>query len=212
MKPSSILTRSISSLLALGTLSALPPIARAANIWDGGGTTDLWSDVLNWDNDLFPTYGTLTFSGATRTTNIVDANINMNQLLYTGTSAWTLNNSGGAVISLFDNGGVQAKVENQSTGLVTINAPITFAATAGAAWAEINAVNGGLTFGTGTTTVSGSAVNGIRMSGGGQTTTFNNTVSATTAAAGRRTARKALAASMADAAARGSQRKNKFTA
>jgi autotransporter-associated beta strand protein len=179
MKPAIILTRSISSLLALGVVGATIQSASAANIWDGGGTTDLWSDVLNWDNDAFPTYGTLTFAGATRTTNIVDANINMNMLLWTGASPWTLNNSGGAVISLFDNGGVQAKVENQSSGLVTINAPVTFAATAGANWGEINAVNGGLTFGTGTTTVSGSGVNGIRMFGAGQTTTFNNTVSAT---------------------------------
>ena len=178
MKPHRILSRSISSLLLLGALGAAPT-AHAANLWDGGGTTDNWSDILNWDNDLFPGYGTLTFAGSTRTTNIVDASISMNQLLWTGASAWTLNNSGGAVISLFDNSGVQAKVENQSTGLVTINAPVTFAATAGAAWGEINAVSGDLTFGSGgTLTVNGSAVAGIKMFGAGRTTTFNGTVSA----------------------------------
>ena len=178
MKPHRILSQSISSLLLLSALGTGPAL-HAANLWDGGGTTDNWSDILNWDNDLFPGYGTLTFAGSTRTTNIVDANISMNQLLWTGTSAWTLNNAGGAVISLFDNGGVQAKVENQSTGLVTINAPVTFAATAGAAWGEINAVNGDLTFGSGgTLTVNGSAVAGIKMFGAGRTTTFNSTVSA----------------------------------
>ena len=179
MKKNPILSKSISSLLILGSFSALPA-AHAANVWDGGGTSDVWSDVLNWDNNAFPGYGTLTFAGSTRTTNIVDANINMSMLLWTGASAWTLNNSGGAVISLFDNGGTQAKIENQSTGSVTLNAPITFAATVGAAWGEINAVNGDITFGSGgTLTVNGSNVNGIKMFGSGHTTTFNSTVNAT---------------------------------
>ncbi len=146
--------------------------------WTGGGASGNWSDSNNWGGAQ-PAYGTLTFSGSTRTTNTDDNITSMNQLLWTGTSAWTLNQGGATVLSLFDNGGTQAKVENQSTGLVTINLPITFAATTGAAWGEINAVNGGLTFGTGTLTVNGSQVNGIKLFGGGQTTTFNNTVSAT---------------------------------
>lgn len=186
-----ILSKNISSILALSAGLGFATSAQAANVWDGGGVDNLWSTLANWDDDLFPTYGTLTFSGAARTTNVVDANISMNMLLWNGGSPWTLNNSNGAVISLFDNSLVQAKVENQSSGLVTINAPITFAATLGAAFGEINAVNGGLTFGSaGALTVNGSAVAGIRMFGAAQTTTFNNTVSAagkyfaTTAAAG----------------------------
>ncbi len=173
-----ILSKNISSILALSAGLGFAASAQAANVWDGG-VDNLWSTLANWDDDLFPTYGTLTFSGAVQTTNVVDANISMNTLLWNGGSAWTLNNSNSAVISLFDNGGVQGKVENQSTGLVTINAPITFAATAGAAFGEINAVAGGLTFGSaGALTVNGTGVAGIRMFGAGQTTTFNNTVSA----------------------------------
>ena len=172
-----VLSKNIASILALGL--GFASSASAANVWDGGGADNLWSTLSNWDNDLFPGYGTLTFSGATQTTNVVDANISMNQLFWSGTSPWTLNNANSAAISLFDNGGVQAKVENQSTGLVTVNAPVTFAATAGAAWGEINAVSGGLTFGSaGALTVNGSIVAGIKMFGSGQTTTFNNTVSA----------------------------------
>ena len=159
--------------------------AQAGNTWTGGGASTNWTDTNNWGGSA-PNYGTLTFTngGTQGTTSVLNGNFtsggntNMNQLLWTGSSSWTINNSGGFGLSLFDNGGTQAKVENQSTGLVTINAPITFAATAGAAWGEINAVNGGLTFGTGTLTVNGSQVAGIRMFGGGQTTTFNNTVSA----------------------------------
>ncbi|MFM7180908.1 MAG: beta strand repeat-containing protein, partial [Verrucomicrobiales bacterium] len=153
--------------------------AYAGNTWDGGGSDGNWSTNANWDSDTAPGYGTLTFAGSTRTTNIVDANYNMNMLLWTGSSAWTLNNSGGSVVSLYDNSGAAAKLENQSTGLATINAPITFAATGGAAWGEINAVGGDMTFGSGTLTVNGSAVNGIKMFSSGRTITYNNTVSAT---------------------------------
>src|SRR5205823_11950038 len=108
-------------------------------------------------------------------------NYSMNQLNWTATSStWTLGSSGGSVLSLFDNGGTQAKVENNSSGLVTINAPITFAANNGSPpdpFGEINAVSGDLTFGTGTLTVNGSSVNGIKLFGSSHVVTFNNTVS-----------------------------------
>ena len=67
------------------------------------------------------------------------------------------------------------------TGGVTINAPITFAATAGNNWGEINAVSSSMTFGSASVlTVNGSGVNGIRMFGGSGaiSTSFNGTVSA----------------------------------
>ncbi len=163
----------------LALLTAATSILHASNIWDGGGGSPFnWSDNNNWGGSA-PTYGTLTFAGATGTTNVMDASMSQNQIQWNGSSNWTLNNSGGAVLSLFDNGGTQAKIENYSTGGVTINAPITFAATAGNAWGEINAVNGSLTFASGTLTVSGAGVNGIRMFGAGQTTNFNSTVAAT---------------------------------
>ncbi len=156
---------------------------RANNTWDGGGgATFLWSNNANWGLDTAPGFGTLIFTGAVGNTNIMDANYSMNQLNWNGSSAWVLNNSGGSVLSLFDNGGTQAKLESLGTGGVTINAPVTFAATAGAAWGKINAVSSSMTFGSGgTLTVNGSAVAGIRLFGGSGAiaTTFNNTVSAT---------------------------------
>jgi autotransporter-associated beta strand protein len=158
-----------------------PGLGRAGNTWDGGGTTDNWNDAANWNPDGTPAYGTATFSGSTRTTPVLDSNYNMNQLNWTGTSStWTLGSSGGSVLSLFDNGGTQAKVENNGTGLVTINAPITFAANNGSPpnpFGEINAVTADLTFGTGTLTVNGSSVNGIKLFGGSHVVTFNDTVS-----------------------------------
>jgi fibronectin-binding autotransporter adhesin len=156
--------------------------ARADNNWDGDGSGPFnWSDTVNWGFNTAPAYGTLNFSGALGTTNTLDTSTNMNQIQWNGTSAWVMNSSGGAVLNLFDNGGVQAKVENFGTGGVTINAPITFAATTGANWGEINAVNSSITFGSaGPLTVNGSGVAGIRMFGGtgGIATTFDNTVSA----------------------------------
>ncbi len=151
---------SIAKALALVSIFALnyvaPSSAFAGNTWTGGGSSPFnWSDNANWGGAQ-PTYGTYTFSGSAGTTNTVNQGYNTNKLLWTGTSPWTTNNSGGFGISLFDNGGVQAKVENQSSGLVTINAPVTFAANNGTPpnpFAEINSVNGDITFGSGTLTV-----------------------------------------------------------
>jgi len=159
----------------------------AGNTWTGGSaTTSNWSDTANWGGAA-PAYGTITFSGSTRTTNTLDGNFtsggstSMNQLNVTSAGPWTLNNSNSAVLSLFDNGGTQAKVENNGAGLLTLNLPITFAANNASPpnpFGEINAVSGDMTFGTGTLTVNGSSVNGIKLFGSGHTLTFNNTVSA----------------------------------
>lgn len=170
-------------LRAVAMTAAITPLlatsAMAGNAWDGGGSSNNWSDSANWSPDGAPGYGTLTFTGSNRTTNNNDSIGSMNQLLWTGSSAWTL--TGSTTLSLFDFSGGAAKIENQSSGLVTISAPITFAANNGSPpnpFGEINAVNGDLTFSGATLTVNGSSVNGIKLFGGGRVTTFNNTVSA----------------------------------
>lgn len=167
------------AIAALGFALSLAT-SHAGNTWDGtDADDDNWTSNDNWDLNTAPGYGTLTFAGSTRTTNILDANYSMNMLLWTGTSAWTLNSSGGSILSLFDNGGSPAKLENQSSGLVTINAPINFAATAGSGWAEINAVGGDMLFGsTGTITASGAAVGEIRFYGSGRTVTIDSVITA----------------------------------
>jgi fibronectin-binding autotransporter adhesin len=168
------------SAFPLAIVLACGGSALADNVWDGEGSSPFdWSDATNWGADTSPSYGTLTFSGTNGTTNTVDANTSMNMLVWTGTSAWTLNNSGAAIVSLYDDGGIQAKIENQSSGLVTINAPIDFAATAGTNRGEINAVNGDITFGAGgTINVSGSAVNELHFYGSGHTVTIDSVLTA----------------------------------
>lgn len=173
-------------LVMAAVLFTVRPNAAADDTWTGNANTGYWNNAGNWDGGLpSGTYGTLYFndrhSGSTTLTDDI-ATLNQNALRWYDASSWTINAANGAVINLFDNGGTQARVENFSTGTVTLNVAITFAATTGAAWAEINAVNGNVTFdnpsAAGTLTVNGSAVNGIRLYGGGHTTTFNNTVSA----------------------------------
>jgi len=170
--------RSLAAILIFVLAAAFP--AFAGNTWTGGGGSINWGDNNNWGGSA-PGYGTLTFNtGGTQGTTSNNSSItSQSELLWTGSSSWTMN--GSTTLSLYDNGGVQSKIENQSSGLVTINAPITFAANNGTPpnpFGEINAVNGNITFGTGTLTVNGSSVNGIKMFGASHTTTFNNTVSA----------------------------------
>lgn len=161
----------------LSCCACLP--ALAGNTWDGGGGNNLWSNSLNWTSDTLPGYGTLVFDGAVQTTNVIDSVVSMNQVNWNGAMPWVLNSSGAGHLMLYDNGGTQAKLENFGSVAVTINAPITFAATSGANFGEINAVTGSMNFTGGTLTVNGSVVNGIKFwGGGGNDVSFANTVNA----------------------------------
>ncbi|MDX6767475.1 MAG: autotransporter-associated beta strand repeat-containing protein [Candidatus Methylacidiphilales bacterium] len=160
---------------------SLTHLSLAGNTWTGDGANANWSDNNNWGGAA-PVYGNLTFTtGGTQGTTSTNNNItSMNSLIWTGSSSWVMN--GNVTLSLFDNGGAPSKIENQSTGSVTINAPITFAANNGAPpnpFGEINAVNGNITFSGGTLTINGASVNGIKFWGGsGRDVTFANTVAA----------------------------------
>ncbi len=183
-----------SSLKKLGLLFAIAlgfgGFARAAEpftSWTGGGASPKWGDTNNWSSVLTaaaPPYGTLTFTngGTQGTTMTNDSITSMHSLFWGGASSWSLNQGGTTVLSLFDFSGAQPKVENDSTSLVTINAPVTYASNNGTPpnpYGELNAVNADITFGSsGTLTVNGSSVNGIRLFGSGHTINFNNTVSA----------------------------------
>ena len=167
---------------ALLLAGAVP--ARADTTWTGA-TNANWSNSGNWNNGTPATapYGTLFFATSTNSPSNDDlaGTISENKLLFNTTGAFTINGTG--ALSLFDNGGTQAKVENNSgttSGTATLNfATLNFAATAGATYAEVNAVTGGITFASGNTlNVNGSNVAGVRMFGGGNTTTFSNTVNA----------------------------------
>src|SRR5882672_4452289 len=161
-------------VLGLGVaLVCFPRQIRAGNTWTGGGTDNNWNTANNWGGAT-PGYGTVTFSGTTRTNPVLNVNYNMSQVNFASGGPWALV-GGGGILSLVDNGGTQSKVENNGTSVVGISANITFAATSGAAYAEINAVNSDLLFSGGTVLVNGSIVNGIKLFGGSRAVTFNNT-------------------------------------
>lgn len=168
----------VAATVAAGALTARVAPALAGNTWDGGGTTNNWTDDANWNPDGPPVYGVLTFSGSTRTTNTNDyVGLNMNGLSFNSAGTFTV---GGNAINFFDNGGLQAKIENNGSAAATVNLPVVFAATAGTPRAEINAVTGDLTFGTtATVSLTGSAVNGLELYGTGRTLTLNGVVSGT---------------------------------
>ena len=160
-------------------LVPLSTALHADDTWTGASSAD-WSSASNWTNNLPTTsYGTLTFSSAANSPTYDDiASTNQNELLDMA-GAFAIKGTGS--ISLYDNGGTQAKIENNGAiGLFTLNmGTLNFAATTGAAWGEVNAVNGDITFGTANTlNVNGSQVAGIRLFGANYTTTFNNTVNA----------------------------------
>jgi len=165
---------------ALLVIGAAPPASAEPIITWTGASSANWSNSGNWSGGTPSTYGELLFNGSVQTTNTDDVSYSEQELLWNSSSNWTLNQASSAVISLYDYGGIQSKVENDGSGTVTINVPITFAMTVNTnPWGEISAVGNSITFGSGATlTVNGSAVNGIKFWGGGNTVTFNNTINA----------------------------------
>ncbi|MDA0989177.1 MAG: hypothetical protein O3A51_00305 [Verrucomicrobia bacterium] len=157
----------LASLLTIGFLSA----TYAGNTWTGGDADDsLWTSQDNWGGAL-PGYGTITFSGSTRLVNTNDnGSLSHNQINFNSSSEFILR---GNTVDLYDNGGTQAKVENNGSGTGTIDLTVDFEATAGTRRGEINPVSGDLIF-NGTVNMNGSFVDEIHVCGGGSDkATFN---------------------------------------
>jgi autotransporter-associated beta strand protein len=160
-------------------------LAEPVDSWTGNSTSSSnWSDSDNWDSGVpgSSNYGTLKFSGSSRTTNFNDLSLSEHELLFASSNAYSLSGNG---ISFYDYGGFQSKIENNSgngsaTGIATIALAVNFAAMTGTNRAEINAVTGDITFSTGgTVAMSGSDVAGLQLYGTGHTVTFNDVISET---------------------------------
>src|SRR5262245_45872330 len=91
--------RSVRCVLLCATICilSLGPV-KAANLWDGGGSTNFWGDAQNWDNNLVPVFPVpLTFAGSVQTnpsnnlSNVILKGINFSS----GAGSFTL--SGNAV-------------------------------------------------------------------------------------------------------------------
>ncbi len=90
---------------------------QAQNIWDGGGSNNLWSTAANWNNDTVaanPSAVVLQFQGVTRLTSDVDASWQAEGLRFNaGAGAFTLS---GQELTIGNSG-----ISNNSTSLQTIS-------------------------------------------------------------------------------------------
>jgi autotransporter-associated beta strand protein len=110
---------------ALGVSVAwLPATTQAQNIWDGGGSNNLWSTAANWNNDIVapnPTALVLQFQGFNRLTPGVDAPWQVEGLRFdAGAGAFTLS---GQQLTIASSG-----ITNNSTSLQTISNSILLSA------------------------------------------------------------------------------------
>ena len=154
--------------------------------WVGAGGDNLYSDGANWANGNPPGYGNLNFGNSTTNTtvNVDSSGLAQHAIFFISSSNYTLTGNG---FTFYDYSGYQSRIENDGTGIGTVNVPLTFAAgttadgngnVTGRPQAEINAITGDLAFGTaGTITLAGGAVNGLQLFGTGHTVTFNGVIS-----------------------------------
>ena len=148
--------------------------------WTGNGGDNLYSNGANWANGSIPGYGNLNFGNSvTNTTVSVDSTgLAQHAIFFVSASNYTLTGNG---FTFYDYSGYPSRVENDGTGLGTVNVPLTFASgtsgSTGLNRVEINAITGDLVFGTAATiTLTGGAVNGIQLFGSGHTVTFNGAI------------------------------------
>ena len=149
--------------------------------WSGNGGNNLYSNGGNWTNGNTPGYGNLNFGNSTTNTTVdVDTTgLAQHAIYFISSSNYTLTDNG---FTFFDYSGYPSKIENDGTGLGTVNVPLTFnsgtSGSTGLNRIEINAITGNLTFGAaGTISLTGSAVSGIQLFGTGHTVTFNAAIS-----------------------------------
>lgn len=105
-------------LIGCGLAIWIPVEAHGGTTWDGGGSTNNWSDGINWNDNVAPAAGQtvdLTFAGTTRpgpSNNYADWSDFRNILFASGAGSYNLT---GAPIDLF------GKIENNSTALQTVS-------------------------------------------------------------------------------------------
>ena len=126
MKPPRLFYRQWVPNLALLPLALLLPAftGRAVTVtWDGGGTTDLISNAINWSTDVAPVANdTLSFAGSVRLAPDLSVSLSVAGLNFaSGASAFIM---GGLGTYTINTGGIT----NNSTSLQTINNNITLGA------------------------------------------------------------------------------------
>lgn len=135
--------RRLALALAAGAtaLVVAPSIHAQQRIWDGGGTTNKWSDDDNWNNTFTGTTGNLwgfstdaasPAAAAQRTTDM-DQSYSLERVQFYAYNDWVVNSSNGSTLSLRGAGPAQPAAIYVGSGAngaaaATIGVPITFVA------------------------------------------------------------------------------------
>jgi fibronectin-binding autotransporter adhesin len=113
-------------MLALVCL-AIQAEAVLGQTWDGGGTTNNWTDANNWSpNNVPPNNGaaTLNFAGNTRLAPIVNTNFDVRGLTFDNQAgAFNIGSSGGATLTLREAG-----ITNNGSSTQSLGVPLVLAA------------------------------------------------------------------------------------
>src|SRR6267142_4937493 len=92
--------------IALAAFAATESTSAAPFIWDGGGTTNNWTDAINWSTNVAPPNdgsAPIVFTGAVRPNPLVDVSFNIFSLGFDpGSSPFTI---GGSPLTI-QNGGI----------------------------------------------------------------------------------------------------------
>ena len=124
-------TLAAAALAALGTLTSTAHAQQ--RVWDGGGSTDNWSEDANWNNSFSGTVGAvwrLGTPGATQLATDMDLDYNLERLEFFNTSPWSVNSSTGSTLSLRGAGNQQTVLVGSGAADVvdaTFNVPIVLA-------------------------------------------------------------------------------------
>lgn len=160
----------LGSIAALLLVSAVPPGARADQLWDGNfgaGATQNWTEATNWDNDTLPSLlMPIHFQGALKTTPNNDNSVAtaVNGIVFdAGAGAFTLNGN----LILLASGGIT----NNSANLQTIGTmPVTFSGAN-----TIDAATANITFNATAPIITGGFAMTLQ---GSNTITINSTIDA----------------------------------
>jgi autotransporter-associated beta strand protein len=171
MTPPNPKTPLTKSTLAIGFAALAASLAslQAQSVWDGGGTTNNWSDGPNWTADTAPVSDSTTqiqLSGSTRLSPVVDSPYTLQSLTFnSGAGAFTLS---GSAITISAASGQPNRIINNSANTQTIGNAINLSGAGLTAAQGDMILNGNLTIGG----------NGIRMgAGAGKTLTINGPIS-----------------------------------
>src|SRR5437773_11864893 len=107
--------------------------------WDGGGSTNNWSEAANWSDDIAPVAGdSLIFDGTSTKNAVVDASFNIFALNVNSGYSGTVSISNGSTLTLNGSSSLNSGTLSCGTGGTIFFTNVSFTQTAG----TFNCLNG----------------------------------------------------------------------